>query len=405
MPTAVRMRSSERTPSMAGAAATLPPLAETRLAAVAHPDAPPSEPLQLSIVIPTFNERQNVRELIGRVETALAGISWEMIFVDDDSPDGTSAEVKSIAARDSRIRCIRRIGRRGLSSACIEGMLASAAPTLVVMDADLQHDETRIPAMLEALESHGADLVIASRYTAGGTVGEWNRQRAFMSRLATRLSRIVCRQEISDPMSGFFLIRANAIDSCVRRLSGKGFKILLDVVASSPAALTVAEVPYTFRQRLHGESKLDTLVLWDFGMLLAEKTIGRYIPVRFFAFTLVGGAGVLVHMATLAALRFGSLSFANAQAVATVVAMVFNFWLNNLLTYRDRRLRGRRWLTGLLSFMLACGLGAVANVGIASYLFESHTQWMLAALSGIAVGAVWNYAITQLYTWGHDRAR
>ena len=167
----------------------------------------------------------------------------------------------------------------------------------------------------------------------------------------------------------------------------------------------MAEVPYTFRQRLHGESKLDTLVLWDFGMLLAEKTIGRYIPVRFFAFTLVGGAGVLVHMATLAALRFGSLSFANAQAIATVVAMVFNFWLNNLLTYRDRRLRGRRWLTGLLSFMLACGLGAVANVGIASYLFESHTQWMLAALSGIAVGAVWNYAITQLYTWGHDRGR
>ncbi len=405
MPTAVRMRSSELNPSIAGAAATVPPLAETRLAAVARPDAPPAEPLQLSIVIPTFNERQNVRELIGRVETALAGISWEMIFVDDDSPDGTSAEVKSIAARDSRIRCIRRIGRRGLSSACIEGMLASAAPTLVVMDADLQHDETRIPAMLEALESHGADLVIASRYTAGGTVGDWNRQRAFMSRLATRLSRIVCRQEISDPMSGFFMIRANAIDSCVRRLSGKGFKILLDVVASSPEALTVAEVPYTFRQRLYGESKLDTLVLWDFGMLLAEKTIGRYIPVRFFAFTLVGGAGVLVHMATLAGLRFGSLSFANAQAVATVVAMVFNFWLNNLLTYRDRRLRGRKWLTGLLSFMLACGLGAVANVGIASYLFESHTQWMLAALSGIAVGAVWNYAITQLYTWGHDRGR
>jgi dolichol-phosphate mannosyltransferase len=405
MPTAVRMRSSELNPSIAGAAATVPPLAETRLAAVARPDAPPAEPLQLSIVIPTFNERQNVRELIGRVETALAGISWEMIFVDDDSPDGTSAEVKSIAARDSRIRCIRRIGRRGLSSACIEGMLASAAPTLVVMDADLQHDETRIPVMLEALESHGADLVIASRYTAGGTVGDWNRQRAFMSRLATRLSRIVCRQEISDPMSGFFMIRANAIDSCVRRLSGKGFKILLDVVASSPEALTVAEVPYTFRQRLYGESKLDTLVLWDFGMLLAEKTIGRYIPVRFFAFTLVGGAGVLVHMATLAGLRFGSLSFANAQAVATVVAMVFNFWLNNLLTYRDRRLRGRKWLTGLLSFMLACGLGAVANVGIASYLFESHTQWMLAALSGIAVGAVWNYAITQLYTWGHDRGR
>jgi dolichol-phosphate mannosyltransferase len=399
------MRSSELNPSIAGAAATLPPPVEPRLVPVPRPEVAPSEALQLSIVIPTFNERQNVRELIGRVETALAGIRWEMIFVDDDSPDGTSVEVKTIAARDSRIRCIRRIGRRGLSSACIEGMLASAAPTLVVMDADLQHDETKIPAMFEALESRGADLVVASRYTAGGAIGSWNRHRAFMSRMATRVSRIVCRQEISDPMSGFFMIRAAAVDRCVRRLSGKGFKILLDVIASTPEVLTVAEVPYTFRQRLHGESKLDTLVLWDFGMLLAEKTIGRYIPVRFFAFTLVGGAGVLVHMAILAALRLGSVNFANAQAIATVVAMIFNFWLNNLLTYRDRRLRGRKWLTGLLSFMLACGLGAAANVGIASYLFESHTQWMLAALAGIAVGAVWNYAITQLYTWGHDRAR
>jgi dolichol-phosphate mannosyltransferase len=248
-------------------------------------------------------------------------------------------------------------------------------------------------------------LVIASRYTAGGAIGEWDRMRAFLSRVATRLSRVVCRQPISDPMSGFFMITAEALDGCVRRLSGKGFKILLDIVASSPAVLRVAEVPYTFRERLHGESKVDSLVMWDFGMLLAEKTIGRYIPVRFFAFTLVGGGGVLVHMAVLAALRDAQVGFPNAQAVATVVAMIFNFWLNNLLTYRDRRLRGTRWVTGLLSFMAACGLGAVANVGIASYLFASHTQWVVAALAGIAVGAVWNYAITQLYTWGQPRSR
>jgi dolichol-phosphate mannosyltransferase len=389
---------------MARGAAT--PLAvDARPMLVSRHDVAPAAPLEVSIVVPTFNERQNVTELISRVERALGGIAWEMIFVDDDSPDGTSAEVKAIAARDSRIRCIRRIGRRGLSSACIEGMLASAAPNLVVMDADLQHDESKVPAMLDALKAEGAELVIASRYTTGGDIGEWDKKRALMSRVATRLSRVVCRQPISDPMSGFFMIKADALDSCVRRLSGKGFKILLDIVASSPSALRVAEVPYTFRERLHGESKLDSLVVWDFGMLLAEKTIGRYIPVRFFAFTLVGGAGVVVHMATLAALRLTELGFSNAQAVATVVAMIFNFWLNNLLTYRDRRLRGRRWLTGLLSFMLACGLGAVANVGIASYLFASHTQWVIAALAGIAVGAVWNYAITQLYTWGQDHAR
>jgi dolichol-phosphate mannosyltransferase len=370
-----------------------------------HQDPVPSAPLDLSIIVPTFNERQNVRELIARVERALRGIRWEIIFVDDDSPDGTSAEIKAMAARDSRIRCIRRIGRRGLSSACIEGMLASAAPTLVVMDADLQHDENKIPEMYEALQAERAQLVIASRYVTGGAIGDWDRTRAVMSRFATRMGQIVCRQPISDPMSGFFMIRAEALESCVRRLSGRGFKILLDIVASAPDRLRVAEVPYTFRDRLHGESKLDSLVVWDFGMLLADKTIGRYVPVRFVAFSLVGVAGVVVHMAVLAALRAAQVDFSNAQAAATIVAMVFNFWLNNLLTYRDRRLRGLKWLKGLLSFVAACGLGAVANVGIASYLFESDTQWVVAALAGIAVGAVWNYAITQLYTWGQDRSR
>jgi len=400
------MLKDERGPSVARGPAAVAPAIELQTATMGRVEAAAAAPLEVAVVVPTFNERDNVKELVARVERALHGLSWEMIFVDDDSPDGTSAEVKAIGASDSRIRCIRRIGRRGLASACIEGMLASAAPVFVVMDADLQHDESRIPAMLSALRAEGAELVIASRYTAGGAIGEWDRTRAFMSRVATRLSRVVCRQRISDPMSGFFMITAEALDGCVRRLSGKGFKILLDIVASSPAVLRVAEVPYTFRERLHGESKLDSLVMWDFGMLLAEKTIGRYVPVRFFAFTLVGGAGVLVHMAVLAALRAAAqVGFSNAQAVATIVAMIFNFWLNNLLTYRDRRLRGSRWFTGLLSFMAACGLGAVANVGIASYLFASHTQWVIAALAGIAVGAVWNYAITQLYTWGQPRSR
>lgn len=401
----LRMLKNEPGPSGARGSATAAPSLEARPALVTRIGADPAAPLEVAVVVPTFNERENVRELIARVDRALRGISWELIFVDDDSPDGTSAEIKAIGASDNRIRCIKRIGRRGLSSACIEGMLASAAPVFVVMDADLQHDESKIPAMLTALRADGAELVIASRYTSGGAIGEWDKTRALMSRIATRLSRVVCRQPISDPMSGFFMITAEALDGCVRRLSGKGFKILLDIVASAPAVLRVAEVPYTFRERLYGESKLDSLVMWDFGMLLAEKTIGRYVPVRFFAFTLVGGAGVLVHMAVLAGLRTAAVGFSNAQAVATVVAMIFNFWLNNLLTYRDRRLRGRRWFTGLLSFMAACGLGAVANVGIASYLFASHTQWVVAALAGIAVGAVWNYAITQLYTWGQDRSR
>jgi len=360
----------------------------------------------LSVVVPTFNEKDNVRELISRLDTALAGIRWEVIFVDDDSPDDTARAVREVAWADSRVRCVQRIGRRGLSPACVEGMLASAAPFLAVIDADLQHDETQLPVMLKHLLEDSADLVIGTRYAPGGSVGEWDSRRAWMSRLATRMSRLITRQKVSDPMSGFFMLRREILENTVRSLSAMGFKILLDIIASSPQPLRIVEVPYTFRKRLAGESKLDGMVLWEYAMLVADKMIGRYIPVRFLSFSLVGGLGVLVHFGVLTMLLKGfDVPFRTSQSVSTVAAMIFNFAANNALTYRDQRLRGLRWVAGLLSFMAACSIGAVANVGIATFLFETHMQWMLAALAGVSVGAVWNYAITQLYTWGHGRPR
>jgi len=355
--------------------------------------------LRLSIVIPTFNESANVAELLRRLELALGPHGWEAIFVDDDSPDATAMLVRELARYDSRVRCLQRIGRRGLSSACIEGMMASAAPVIAVMDADLQHDESILPIMLKRIEE-GADVVIGSRYVDGGSTGEWDESRKNMSLLATRMSRLVLKQPVSDPMSGFFMLRREVLDGSVRRFSGMGFKILLDLLASVTKPLRLAEVPYQFRDRLHGQSKLDNLVIWEYGMLLADKMVGRYVPVRFLAFSFVGGLGVLVHLLVLTlALNVLKLGFTEAQGTATVLAMVFNFGLNNLLTYRDRRLKGWGWLRGLLSFMLACSIGAVANIGIATYLFENRTSWFPAALAGILVGAVWNYAITNLYTW------
>jgi dolichol-phosphate mannosyltransferase len=357
--------------------------------------------LELSVVVPTFNESANVVELLGRLRAVLGESGWEVVFVDDDSPDATAALVRSIALTDSRVRCVQRVGRRGLSSACIEGMLATAAPYIAVMDADLQHDEGILPAMLERLRSGGADLVVGTRYAQGGSTGDWDERRAGMSRLATAAGRFLVRADVSDPMSGYFMLRREVLDASVHRLSALGFKILLDILASAPKTLRVAEVPFTFRKRHAGDSKLDELVVWEYGMLLADKTIGRYVPVRFLAFAAVGGLGVFVHMAVLAALLKGlGLDFGPAQSAATAVAMVFNFTVNNVLTYRDSRLEGWAWWRGLASFMLACSVGALANVGIATYLFESRTTWFLAALAGVLVGAVWNYAVTQLYTWG-----
>jgi dolichol-phosphate mannosyltransferase len=272
------------------------------------------------------------------------------------------------------------------------------------MDADLQHDEAVLPAMLDSLDKDGAELVIATRYSPGGSTGEWDKSRKIMSRLATLASRAITSQPVSDPMSGFFMLRRHVLDGTVRGLSGLGFKILLDILATAKRPLKIVEVPYHFRDRLAGESKLDGIVVWEYGMLLADKVIGRVVPVRFIAFSIIGGMGVLVHMTVLAlGLKAMGLSFTTAQIIATGIAMVFNFALNNVLTYRDRRLSGWQWFRGLLSFMLACSIGALSNVGVATYLFENRTQWMLAGLAGVVVGAVWNFAVTQIYTWGKSK--
>ena len=355
---------------------------------------------ELSVIVPTFNERANVLELVQRLGKSLVAHSWEVIFVDDDSPDNTAQLVREIGQRDNRVRCIQRIGRRGLSSACIEGMRASSAPELAVIDGDLQHDETLLPHMLEKLKQDQTDIVIGTRYASGGGLGDWNRSRAAISHFATRLSRLVLKADLSDPMSGFFMLRREAMEHSVRRLSGISFKILVDLFASSPRPLRFVELPYEFQTRKAGESKLDTQAAWDYVMLLLDKLIGHLIPVHFVAFSLVGGFGVLVHFAVLAVLlnKVG-LGFVSGQSIATFVAMTSNFALNNILTYRDMRLRGWQWLRGWVSFTLACSVGALANVGIASYLFSQQMLWAVAALAGILVGVVWNYAVTMVYTW------
>ncbi len=364
----------------------------------------PTRGPELSVIVPTFNERSNVLELIQLLGKCLIGLSWEAIFVDDDSPDKTAQLVREIGQGDCRVRCIQRIGRRGLSSACIEGMLASSAPYLAVIDGDLQHDETLLPKMLKILKQEQTDIVIGTRYRPGGGLGDWQQSRAMISRFATRLSRIVLKADLSDPMSGFFMLRREALESCLRQLSSIGFKILLDLFSSSPRPLRFKELPYQFRARKAGESKLDTQAAWDYLMLLIDKLIGHIIPVRFVAFSLVGGSGVVVHLLTLALLfKQLNIGFVASQSIATFVAMTTNFALNNELTYRDMRLRGWQWVRGWVSFTLGCSIGALANVGIASYLFTMDTVWALSALAGILVGSVWNYGVTMVYTWKKPR--
>ena len=358
--------------------------------------------MELSVVVPTFNEKDNVALLVEKLHDALAGIDWEVIFVDDDSPDGTSETVRKISLSDKRVRILHRIGRRGLSSACVEGMLASAAPYLAVIDGDLQHDEVILPDMLRHLKNEDLDVVVGSRYVNGGGTGDWDTSRVKVSQFATKLSQFIIPPELTDPMSGFFMIKRDAVEKSMRNLSSIGFKILVDFFASSPTPLKFRELPYVFRSRENGESKLDATAVWDYIMLLLDKTVGKWVPVRFISFTAVGGSGVLLHLLIFSVFfHFLSYSFIVSQSLATVVAMISNFALNNVLTYRDKRLHGSAWFMGLLSFSLACSVGAFANVGIASYIFEENAGWAVAALIGILIGAVWNYAVTSVFTWNN----
>lgn len=356
--------------------------------------------VELSVIVPTLNEHDNIVALIDKLETALSGVEWEVIFVDDDSADGTAELVRKIGATNRRVRCVQRIGRRGLSSACIEGMLASSAPYLAVMDADMQHDEALLPRMLEALKHGEADLAIGSRYVEGAGVGEWETSRQTISRLAVRMSRWVMKTEVSDPMSGFFMLDRDVFQGTVRKLSGIGFKILFDILASSPRALRVKELPYEFGTRQAGVSKLDPTVAWEYVILLLDKMIGRMVPVRFILFSAVGLLGLAVHVGVLAiAFQVLKINFEISQALATLVAMTNNYLLNNLFTYRDMRLRGSALFLGLLSFYAVCSVGALANIGVASYIYGRGEQWWLAGLAGALVGAVWNYAVSAVYTW------
>ena len=360
----------------------------------------------LSVIIPTYNERDNLEELISRLDRCLAGVHWEVIFVDDDSPDGTSEAITAIALSDPRVRSIRRVGRRGLSTACIEGMASSSAPFLAVMDADLQHDEKLLPEMLQRLTNGNYDLAVGSRYVEGGSLGDWSRGRRILSRVATISAQKLTRCSIADPMSGFFMLRREVFLQAIHNLSGQGFKILLDILASTPKPLRIVELPYRFGIRLAGESKLTSMVTLEYGFLLADKLFGGAFPLRFFVFSLVGGSGILVHLLLLW-ISFTKLQrpFFDSQVVATVSAMIYNFLLNNNITYRDRRLRGSRIPAGLIIFLLVCTIGAITNVQLSRYLFELGAPWWLAGLVGIMIVAVWNYAVTAQVVWRTPRGK
>ena len=355
---------------------------------------------ELTVVVPAYRERANMPALLAGIENALQGRDWEVIVVVDDALDGTEELLRARAQQDRRVRCLQRIGRRGLASACVEGMLASSAPYLAVMDADLQHDEALIPDMLDTIKQGDADIVVASRYAQGASTGDLAPARVRISRLASALGASLARG-LSDPMSGFFIVTRDYLDRVVRSLYGRGFKILLDLVAVARGGARIREVPYRMRSRLHGESKLGARVVAEFFMLLLYNRFGGLLPARFFLFAAVGVTGVGVHLAVLWAV-FAAVGggFLASQALATWAAMTSNFFLNNAITYGDRPLRGRAIGRGLLSFYAACGVGALINIALADWLYLQLVTYWIAGLAGASIAALWNFFMTASLTWG-----
>ena len=354
---------------------------------------------ELTIVVPTLDERQNLAPLMASLESVLGGIDFEVLFVDDDSPDGTSDLARQMAQHDRRVRVLQRIGRRGLSSAVVEGILASSSPYLAVMDSDLQHDEKILPDMLARLKQEKLDLVVATRHREGGSMGEMSAARRKLSEWGRRLSALICRTSLSDPMSGYFVVTRDYVDEVARRLSGTGFKVLLDLVVSSSRPLRVAEVPYVFRPRLHGISKLDILVGMEYLELLADKLLGDFVPASYVVFGLAGSIGVLAHLAAVNLLRLlPGFSLERAQFTSSIIVIGINFLLNNQLTFRAARLRGRRLLMGMALFYTACSVGIFLNLQVMSYLTR-FVPWYVAATAGLAVGSVWNYWMSSMLVW------
>lgn len=359
-----------------------------------------ASPPALSIIIPTFNEVDNIRPLVGRLHETLVGIEWEVIFVDDDSADHTIDIIRRISLQDRRVRGIRRVNRRGLAGACLEGILSSSAPIVAVMDTDLQHDETCLPKMFRMISTTSADLVVATRYSEPPQhVDGFTRLRQAGSTLATGIAQRLLPTPTSDPMSGFFMVKRGIVEAAAPRLSLHGFKILLDILTSSPCPPTIAEVDYHFRPRLHGESKLDAMIVMEYLGLIVAKLTGDLITPRFLMFCIVGSIGLAVHLTVLRLLLLDDLSFPVAQTFAMMSAVLSNYTLNNALTYRDRRRRGWRYITGLAVFSLLCSFGVFAGVGLSTLIYDQEPYWWLDGIGGAVIGAVWNYVTSSAITW------
>ena len=356
----------------------------------------------LSIVIPTYNEKDNIFKILENLKTVLNGITHEIIFVDDNSPDGTSTVVKDCMKNSPEIRLIRRIGRKGLAGAVIEGISAANAELVAVMDCDLQHDETKLLDMIELFSrENSVDIVIGSRFTETGEISAkaFSKMRELGSKITTLIIKKVLNIASTDPLSGFFMVKKETFLRNSENLQTQGFKVLADFLATSGKNIEIKEIGYRFRNRIAGESKMSFLTALELiGLVLSQILKGR-VSIRFILFCIVGLSGIFVQLLITGLAMLLINQFPTSQTIGIIAAMTSNYFLNNIITFQERKLKSLELVRGLFSFYLICSLGAFMNISIATYVFGFSSNWLISSFIGACFGAVWNFTLTSIFTW------
>jgi dolichol-phosphate mannosyltransferase len=353
----------------------------------------------LSVIIPTYNERDNIIPLVERIHQALSGHEYRLLFVDDDSHDGTAELARSLSSKYP-VSVIVRQDKKGLASAVVDGLKHTGGETVAVMDADLQHPPEVMPAMLEAM-NNGADIAIGSRYITGGGCQGWGLIRRIISRTAIFLAHLLLpsTRNVKDPMSGFFMFRRQSVADA--DLKPFGYKILLEILVLGNLYHAV-EVPYIFRTRSHGESKLSSRQQIEYLRHIYSLMRRTGETWRIIKFCLVGISGIFVNEGLLWILaQLAGLPLVIASPISIECSIISNFTLNNFFTFHDRRsLALKSTLYRLLKFNLVSLGGLAINLGV--LLFFTHVigvYYLVANLFGIVVAFIWNYILSTWWTW------
>ena len=355
--------------------------------------------MKISIVVPTYNESKNITPLYENLCKVLPHNDWELIVADDDSPDGT-AEVARCISGAHNIRIINRRRGKGLSPSVIDGVQASHGDYIVVMDADGQHDERLIPEMIRILDTQDIDVVSGSRFMHGATQRGLNSPRFMLSKYGTFLLNIILNKNLSDPLTGFFSTSRKDFLDLIPRMENQGYKIFAEYISLKKQA-RIIELSYNFRPRLTGESNLNSLVIWNFMVFIVAKILRGKIPEAFLSFVFVGGLGAILHILCFyVTFSYMEVAFHSAQLISTAIATIFNFHLNNRLTFPTRQLRGHVYYSGLFKYFVASSIGIFANVSIATISYEQvHYGAIISSLLGAIIDAVWKYTFAESIIW------